>query len=216
MNLNFNDVDPNATDNAAAINEADDLPYLGEPKKKLSRNGITFIGIILAAGAAIAFMTLRGGPRPASASTVTPVAASTDSRIATFLIGGSANIQAMQDMLRHTEKVVRQFMSYPATTQIPLGDLKTNPFRQAEARLAPADIEAAQKRREAERGAALKAVQGLQLQSILFSDVRRACMINGTLLTEGQELDSFTIDKISAASVIVRTGAYRFELKMQP
>jgi hypothetical protein len=41
-------------------------------------------------------------------------------------------------------------------------------------------------------------------------------MINNQMLREGQIVDSFTVDKISAASVIVRSGAYRFELKMQP
>jgi Type II secretion system protein B len=70
-------------------------------------------------------------------------------------------------------------------------------------------------RREQARQAALKAVQELALQSIMFSENRRACMINNSLYREGQQVDDFTVDKISPQSVIVKTGPYRFELRMQ-
>ena len=66
-----------------------------------------------------------------------------------------------------------------------------------------------------ERQAALKAVQALQLQSIMFGETRRACMINNALCTEGQQVDDFVIEKITQGAVIVRSGTYRFELKMQ-
>jgi len=44
---------------------------------------------------------------------------------------------------------------------------------------------------------------------------RTACMINNTIYREGQQIDQLTIEKISPTSVIVRTGAYRFELTLQ-
>jgi type II secretory pathway component PulC len=40
-------------------------------------------------------------------------------------------------------------------------------------------------------------------------------MINNTLYSEGQQVESFTIEKITPDSVIVKNGSYRFELKMQ-
>jgi len=40
-------------------------------------------------------------------------------------------------------------------------------------------------------------------------------MINNTLYQEGQQIDSFIIEKIAPAGVIVKSGTYRFELKMQ-
>jgi hypothetical protein len=61
----------------------------------------------------------------------------------------------------------------------------------------------------------MKASTALQLQSIVHSGSRKACMINNTLYAEGQQVDQFTIEKIEASRVIVKSGAYRFELKMQ-
>src|SRR5437660_1597989 len=75
--------------------------------------------------------------------------------------------------------------------------------------------EEAKRRKEEERQAVVKAVQGLQLQSIMHSTARQACMINNTLYREGQQIDGFTIEKITTSSVIVKNGTYRFELKMQ-
>ena len=40
-------------------------------------------------------------------------------------------------------------------------------------------------------------------------------MINNALYTEGQQIDAFTIEKISANGVIVRSGIYRFNVPMQ-
>jgi hypothetical protein len=40
-------------------------------------------------------------------------------------------------------------------------------------------------------------------------------MINNVLYREGQNLESFTIEKITQASVVVKNGPYRFELTMQ-
>jgi hypothetical protein len=65
------------------------------------------------------------------------------------------------------------------------------------------------------RGEALKAVQELQLQSIMFSDNRKACMINNSLYREGQQVGDFSIEKISPQSVVVEMNKLRFELKMQ-
>src|SRR3954464_11013019 len=134
MNANQNDpaleaLKPVPSDMGTEEPTSEETVYLGEQKPKMSRNAMTFLGIVLAAGGAIAFMTLKGGPQSASAATGAPAAAAANTTITTFLSGGSTNIQAMQQMLRNTEKVVKQFMAYPSTTQIPLNDLKTNPFR---------------------------------------------------------------------------------------
>ena len=94
--------------------------------------------------------------------------------------------------------------------------MKTNPFRYA----APKDSSetegeaASKKRREDERVAMLKAVQGLQLQSVMRG-AHAACMINNTLYQEGQNVEGFTIEKINPQGIIVKNGVYRFELKMQ-
>ncbi len=180
----------------------------------VSRNGVTFMGIVLCAAGAIAFMSIKGGPQSAPASTALPPV--NGQTITTFLISGTSNLRILQDTLKQTEAMVGQFAFSPSAGQIPLDGLKSNPFRQSLAAQAPAEAELARRRRETERGEALKAVQALQLQSVLFSDTRRACMVNNTMLREGQQIADFTVDKISASGVIVRNGTYRFELKMQP
>ena len=70
------------------------------------------------------------------------------------------------------------------------------------------------RRREEERAAALQAVQDLKLQSVLFGN-RRAAMLNNQMVAEGQTIEGFIVEKITADGVIVRMGVYRFELKMK-
>ena len=115
MNLNQNEPEglKSIPSDMGATEEptSEETVYVGDKKPKMSRNSMTFLGIVLAAGGAIAFMTLKGGPQSASAATAAPAAAAANTTITTFLSGGSTNIQAMQQMLRNTEKVVKQFMA---------------------------------------------------------------------------------------------------------
>lgn len=174
------------------------------------------LGVVLAGACVIYLMYFRGGPRSAAAAT-NEQSEQNSAAISRFLEAGGENIKLMERMLRGTEKVVQQFRNYPSTTQIPLADLKANPFRYAPPKGAnpEADEALARKHRAEERAAVLKAVQELQLQSIMHGENRRACMINNTLYSEGQQVESFTIEKITPDSVIVKNGSYRFELKMQ-
>jgi hypothetical protein len=96
--------------------------------------------------------------------------------------------------------------------------LSSNPFKMAtEAGQlpTPADDSRERKQREEEKAAAAKAVGALQLQFVMHSDKNKSCMINNTLYREGQQVESFTIEKIMPNTVIVRTGIYRFQLSMQ-
>jgi hypothetical protein len=135
-----------------------------------------------------------------------------------FMTQRDKNAQAMKKMLTDTDAVVRQFTNY-RVQQIPLSGLAANPFRTATAN--PDDgssrlgEEAARRKREEERVAVLKAVNGLQLQSVMHGESRKSCMINNALYTEGQQVESFLIEKIAPNCVVVRNGQYRFELRMQ-
>ena len=114
----------------------------------------------------------------------------------------------MEQMLRNTEKVVQQFLNYPSMTQVPLSDLHDQPVPPSVRSAPDAENDAAERvPREEERHAMLKAVQGLQLQSVMCGDARKACMINNTLYREGQTDRGFTIEKISPNAVIVKNGA---------
>lgn len=188
-----------------------DFIYEAEPKQS-NRTAALLLLLVLVAGAGAYFMYFRKGPAPAAAA---PAGAATaDQTITQFLNSGSQNIKQMQEMLRNTEGIVQQFRSYPGMRQVPLSQLQTNPFRFGN----PADNAAGPpvaNSREQERNQAIKAVRQLVLRSIMHSGTHRACMINDQLYMEGQQVDQFTIERITPDSVIVRTGVYRFELKMQ-
>jgi hypothetical protein len=199
-----------------ALGDAETEFVVSEEKKPVNRGSLVLFALVLAGAGATYLMFLRTGPKPADAA-IAAETAQASTTITTFLNEGNSNIKLMESMLKNTEKVVQQFLSYPSMTQVPLSALKTNPFRFAEAK-APGESEsesASKKRREEERLAALKAVQGLQLQSVMHGDSRKACMINNTLVQEGQSIDGFTIEKINPNGIVVKNGAYRFELKMQ-
>jgi hypothetical protein len=199
-------------DLSAALASADTTFVTSEEKKPKSTQFLIFGGLLLLAPAIIWYMYNRGGPASAAAAALDqpPAAAQT---VHTFLDSGQDGIRAMREMLKSTEKVVAEFMTYPSMSQIPLQDLRTNPFRML-GKTSDGSESAEKKKREEERAAVVKAVQGLQLQSIM-SGKKGACVINNTLYTEGQQVDKFTVEKISNGTVVVKSGPYRFELKMQ-
>ena len=188
---------------------------LAEAPRPRNKAMTVLLGAVLAGACVIYLMYFRAGPQMASAAG--NQSERNSATISRFLEAGGENIKLMERMLRSTEKVVQQFRNYPSTTQVPLAGLKANPFRYEPIKGADpaADEQLARKHRAEERAAVLKAVQELQLQSIMHGENRRACMINNTLYSEGQQVESFTIEKITPDSVIVKSGSYRFELKMQ-
>ena len=202
-----------------ALNDSSETSFVVEGSKKVSRGTLAMFAILVFGAGLVYFMYRKTGPQAAVAAT-SKETADAKKTINTFLSDGDWNMKAMEQMLRNTQKVVQQFLSYPSMTQVPLSDLRTNPFRfKSEAPKAGegggANDAAEKKRREEERVAILKSVQGLQLQSIMFSDARKACMVNNTLYKEGAQIESFTVEKINQNSVVVKNGPYRFELKMQ-
>jgi hypothetical protein len=187
-----------------------------ERKPRVSQSTLVMFGVLALSAAGVWVMYQRVGPGRAMAA---PSKESVEAKktITTFLDGGTNNIRSMESLLRNTEKIVQQFLAYPSMTQVPLSDLRTNPFRLRPARPenAPVNDAAERRKREEERVAMLKAVQSLRLQSIMYSETRKACMINDTMYREGDQANDFTIEKVTQTSVIVKSGVYRFELRMQ-
>lgn len=202
----------------SVLNDSQESEFVYEEQKKPGGKGLLFLlGLLAVAGGGLYLMSLRAGPSKAAAN---PEVESANKTISQFLSKGQDNVKAMESMLRDTEKIVRQFLAYPSVTQVPLEELKTNPFRhQASAdRTADASrqqLDAERRRREEERQRVLQAVQSLQLRSIIHSGTRRACLVNNTLYLEGQTVEGFLVEKINPGSVIVKQDAYRFELRLQ-
>jgi hypothetical protein len=199
-----------------ALSDSGESEFVSEGEGQKKSSPLVAIGLVLAVLGAGYLWYSRSGPAGALAAAAPDAASET---VTKFLDGGTTNVVMMEKMLRETEKVVQQFLSYPSMKQIPLGELQTNPFRfrapQAEGEKVSESEAAAKKRREAERQAVIKAVGGLNLQSVIHSGNRKACMINNTLYSEGDQVDTFVVEKINPGAVVVKSGVYRFELRMQ-
>lgn len=201
-----------AQDTLDALNSSDEMTFVtGEAKKPLNRTSIVLFAIVALGGGGLWLMHAKTGPSAATA-------ASNDAANRTinqFLSAGQGNIKLMETMLRSTEKVVQQFNAYPSVKQIPLGELQSNPFRVINAAVDEADDPIAKRKLAEQRQVVLKAYQTLQLQSIMYGERNRSCLINNMLYREGQQVSGFTIEKISADNVSIKQDAWRFDLKMQ-
>jgi len=204
-------------DLSSALAGGGETEFVTTEEKKPANQQLLYLLLLVVIGGGVTFyMYKRQGPESAAAN-ATPEAAKATQTINSFLTSGPNGIKAMQAMLKDTEKVVQQFNDYPSVKQTPLADLHTNPFRFAPAKTGneSPDAEALKKKHEEEKQAAIRASDGLQLQTIITSGSRKACMINNTLYTEGQQVDQFTVETIEKGRVIVKTGPYRFALTMQ-
>ncbi len=179
-------------------------PRCREPRSARTRGTALLFGLIMTGLAGTYFTYFKAGPRSAGAA-VTEKPDSTESAITTFLTAGPATIKQMDRLARQTEKLAQQLNADPAAAQVPVDDLRTNPFRQS-----PSAGEF-----ESPRHSALRAAQAMYLQSILVTSKNRSCMIDNAMYLEGQAIGQFTVEQIKTETVILRTGVYRFELKQQ-
>jgi hypothetical protein len=209
-----NDIDDTQSGDGSDLSDAlsgDETSFVTEQKKPVDRTTLLVFGVILLGAAGYYLMYARTGPQTAAAATAESEQA--DQTINQFLSSGEANAREMRKLRETTDKVVAQFQG-AAPTQVPVNELQANPFKYAQENDEATNAAAAQKKRDEERAAAVAAAQTLQLQTIL-SGAKKTCMINNQMYTEGQSVGGFTIETISADGVVVKSGAYRFKLKMQ-
>src|SRR4051812_13742698 len=170
-----------------------DTEFVTAEKKPINQSVLMHFGIIVIGALGMYMMYLRTGPKSAKAAD--PATASAETAIANFMQGGSKNISLLRSLLENTAKIVEQFKVYPNVAQVPLGDLKGNPFHLASAKANAAEdpAEIAKKKKEEQRLIAQKAVEALQLQTVVIRGNRKACMINNTLYQENETVDIFTV-----------------------
>ena len=210
---------PNSDGGADELNDAlssggDANFVIGEEKKPMNRTTLVLLLVVALGGGGLYLMYRRaGGPKGADAA---PQAVKANQTITQFLSSGDTSMKNVERLLANTRKMVETFLTYPSVNQVPLNRLATNPFRQS----APtkdgessSDAEA-RRRRDEDRAVIKKAADGLALQSILHG-ARKACMINNTMVTEGQQIEGFKVETINKGSVIVAQGGYKFEIQMQ-
>jgi hypothetical protein len=225
MALNdFTDQNDSAGDELAGVLS----PMSDEAKAaaKARRNQIVLAALVLVGvGVGVKqFVLGGGGPKSAAAATVVapggaglPVGLAKGgkgSAVEQFLAGGAGDMKAARELMRHTEQVVQTFKTYPSVNQVPLDNLKVNPFQEHAGVKGAESDEEAKARKAQERAEALAAAQQLQLQSVLHSKVAPACLMNNTLLRERQSVNGFVVERINPKSVIVHRGIYRFEVRL--
>jgi hypothetical protein len=83
----------------------------------------------LACAGGLALMVFRHGPRSASAAGI--MSPSSEATVKDVLTGDVAEVKQMDAALIGTDKVVAGFRFSPALVQVPLSDLRGNPFHSA-------------------------------------------------------------------------------------
>lgn len=124
---------------------------------------------------------------------------------------------------QRSQKLLEEFYKQSNATQIPLADLKKNPYIFAPARPAglvtaaggdkPAD-DPAQKAREQSLEKANEAFRQMRLQSVMMGRGEATAIISNNLLTVGQPFQGFTVKSITARSVVLTWHEREFVLSM--
>lgn len=193
---------------------ADETEFVATGERKpINQTAMMLFAILAIGGAGLFMMYKRVAPQAAHAAD--PAALQAQTTITEFMQKGSANVSLLRKLLDGTAEIIEQFKK-KTVIQVPLADLKSNPFRFAAPKAEqPVDGSAAdRKRKEQEKLAIQGAVRGLQLQSLIVRGNRKACMINNTMYKEGEVVDDFTVESITPEGVIVRKDAYRFRLQI--
>lgn len=194
---------------------------LPAPKKSLSKGTIIFVVVAALAAGGLWWMKQRtGGPAPAEAADAGVDAARAS--IQQFLAGGSGSVSEMKTLLADSENITDKFASFNENRQVPLEELKTNPFYHEiplddSATLEAPRLDLSRQQQEARRiemERLSNAAAQLQVQTIFFGRNPTA-MIGGKICQVGQQIGEFKVTAIRADAVELGAGAHRFELKLK-
>jgi hypothetical protein len=115
-----------------------------------------------------------------------------------------------------TEKMIQAFYAYQTKQQVPLKDLKRNPFSLALPKDDKAkDVDEAKKQRDKLQVELSKKLGELKLKSVLQGPRGAQCLINGEIYGEGEKVaDTFVIKSISKEKVVLAAHNMDFILQM--
>jgi hypothetical protein len=190
-------------------NEAD-MIFAPEAAKPGRNAGMLMIAFVMIGVGVIYFMRARGGPAKAQASAEVTKA---DSLIKSF---DGTQVKKMQDLLRSTEKVV-DIMNQDRSKSMPDTKVEVNPFKYVSPNQPTntGDPNAKDKARERAKVKFIEGLGNLKVQYLMVSAFAKTAMINNRLVQEGQEVEGFTIDKITPSLVNVSKTIDGYEFKAE-
>jgi len=217
-------------------------PGPGKLKASLSRTNLILLAAFLLGVGLVAFMSLRKGPSETSAAQEQSEQQA-DSAIDRFLVtqqaaqragragaptakaNGQIGGKKRRGLIGGTRSLVQMFTSFTSKNQVPLDELKTNPFRFA-ARPPTHSQQTAEQQKAAElarfaeearrqRVEQLKAeFPKLRLQSVVTGPAGKRAMINSTVVGVGDTVGPFTVAKIEPRRVILTAEGETFILEI--
>ena len=112
-------------------------------------------------------------------------------------------------------KLAREMITGTSERQVPLEDLKNNPFVLDRNSNAPKDPAVDKPVGPAPRESALQRAQALQLQSIVISDDRSLAIISDRLLGVGQEIAGWKVQEIGKGQVTLQRRDQKYILRVK-
>jgi len=188
-------------------NEAD-MIFAPEASKPGRNAGMLMIAFVMIGVGVIYFMRARtGGPQIVNGDAV-----KAETSIKEFIRDGNQLIN-MKHLLESTEKVVKQW-DVDKNAQ-PDKELVFNPFKYVSPNDKGPSMDPNAKDK-AQAKAQVKFVEGLnnlRVQYLMVSAFAKTAMINNKLVQEGQEVEGFTVQKITPSEVTFRktVDGYTFE-----
>ncbi len=197
-------------------------------KASLSRANLVLFGLFLAGVALVAFMSLRKGPQSTTAAEQ-QAEKNAHSAIDRFLQSQSpaagptapaaqGRSGGLGKFMEDTRGLVEMFFNFTSKKQVPLEDLKTNPFRFASAK-PEADPKSVQEQQAAEARAKLvETVKAdfarLKLQTIVNGPAGKTAMINSSVVKVGDTISQFKVVDIRPRQVLLTREDIEFTLEI--
>ncbi|MBL7134336.1 MAG: hypothetical protein ISS78_09595 [Phycisphaerae bacterium] len=177
-----------------------------------TRANLALIALSLASLGCIYFLSPRDGPQTASG----------DQKLAELRVDNAlSNLARPNAANRKALEVVDTFYYQAKHRQIPLKDLKSNPFifkaperPKPTTQPVPKESPAAPKKTEKAPAEEMEEVRKLVLQSVLTGSREPVAMISNNLLTEGQKICGWTLTRIKPRSVTLTWQDKTYVLRM--
>ncbi len=190
-----------------------------EQRRPINRNLVVLLLIAVVGAALIYLMYVRGR---FNADSQTPELALANQQVAELMKDAPQSIQQMEKDLEKTRATVESFSKSNSTGQIPVDNLKINPFAIAEQpKGQPTETKAvtAAPLLPDMRGDTRRAAEKAKVQMILYSPSGSTVQINNWVYKEGERITvegvSFTVKTITRDMVVISNPDGDFTLEIQ-